>query len=97
MWSVDNEAAAMGQKERERAAKGRRRRGRRVRAVEKRSKGDRVMVSQAMLIEVERVLQTQVRLWFHFIILRVPFFFFFFFFFIRGIMGKCGRTKDIYV
>ena len=82
MWSVDNEAAAMGQNERERAAKGRRRRrGRRVRAVEKRSKGDRVMVSQAMLIEVERVLQTQVRLWFHLIILRVPFFFSFSFLF----------------
>lgn len=58
MWSVDNDASAMVQKEREKATR-RRRRGRRVRTV-KRSKGDRVMISQAMLMEVERVLQTQV-------------------------------------
>lgn len=57
MWSVDNDASAMVQKEREKATR-RRRRGRRVRTV-KRSKGDRVMISQAMLMEVERVLQTQ--------------------------------------
>lgn len=58
MWSVDNDASAMVQKEKEKATR-RRRRGRRVRTV-KRSKGDRVMISQAMLMEVERVLQTQV-------------------------------------
>ncbi|XP_034709279.1 uncharacterized protein LOC117932245 [Vitis riparia] len=57
VWSVDNDASAMVQKEREKATR-RRRRGRRVRTV-KRSKGDRVMISQAMLMEVERVLQTQ--------------------------------------
>lgn len=59
VWSVDNDAAAMALRERERTAK-KRRRGRRVRTVKKKSKGDMVMVSGAMLMEVETVLQTQV-------------------------------------
>ncbi|XP_059651649.1 uncharacterized protein LOC132299184 [Cornus florida] len=55
VWSVDNDIAKA---EKERGHR-RRKRGRRVRTVGKRSKGDRVMVSGAMLMEVETVLQTQ--------------------------------------
>lgn len=81
MWSVDNDASAMVQKEREKATR-RRRRGRRVRTVKRRSKGDRVMISQAMLMEVERVLQTQV--------LFGSFIYFW-------MVGKCEGMNDTYV
>nr|DAD18359.1 TPA_asm: hypothetical protein HUJ06_019822 [Nelumbo nucifera] len=59
VWSVDNELAkkeAMVEKEKF----NRRRRGRKVRNIVKKDKNSRVMVSGAMLMEVETVLQTQV-------------------------------------
>ncbi|GMP42586.1 hypothetical protein CsSME_00012279 [Camellia sinensis var. sinensis] len=52
VWSVDNAMAE------ERTGPSRKR-GKKVRSVRKRSKGDKVMVSGAMLMEVETVLQTQ--------------------------------------
>ncbi|GKU88519.1 hypothetical protein SLEP1_g2771 [Rubroshorea leprosula] len=56
VWSIDNEIAEK-EKERERAEQ-RRRKGRRV-ARGKRSRDGKVLVSGAMLMEVETVLQTQ--------------------------------------
>ncbi|XP_038881935.1 uncharacterized protein LOC120073259 isoform X2 [Benincasa hispida] len=56
VWSVDNELAN-AQKERDRAAR-RNPKGRRV-IKSKRNKGGTIMVSRAMLMEVETVLQTQ--------------------------------------
>ncbi|KAA8515835.1 hypothetical protein F0562_018554 [Nyssa sinensis] len=59
VWSIDNEmtkANAVVKKDKE--SRGRKR-GRRVKNVRKRSKSDRVMISRAMLMEVETVLQTQ--------------------------------------
>ncbi|WCJ23033.1 hypothetical protein M5689_005080 [Euphorbia peplus] len=52
VWSIDNDV------EKSEKSKGRRRKGKRV-VKEKRNKGGRVMVSGAMLMEVETVLQTQ--------------------------------------
>lgn len=64
VWSIDNEIAEK-EKERERA-KQRRRKGRRVDR-EKRSRDGKVLVSGAMLMEVETLLQTQVlSSWFYF-------------------------------
>ena len=62
MWSVDNELA---QKDKERTTKRRPKGKRMVRS--KRTKagaGVRVLVSSAMLVEVETVLQTQVTIFF---------------------------------
>ncbi|KAG9454439.1 hypothetical protein H6P81_007343 [Aristolochia fimbriata] len=62
VWSIDNDLAKCKEREekeeRERANR-RRRRGRRLRDLQKRSKNARVMISGAMLMEVETVLQTQ--------------------------------------
>lgn len=59
MWSVDNEyAKAYEEREKAKANWGKRR-GRRVRNMPKRGKGG-IMLSGAMLMEVETVLQTQV-------------------------------------
>ncbi|THG03176.1 hypothetical protein TEA_016083 [Camellia sinensis var. sinensis] len=52
LWSVDNAMA-------EERTGPTRKRGKKLRSVRKRSKGDKVMVSGAMLMEVETVLQTQ--------------------------------------
>lgn len=59
VWSIDNEMAKTD-KERDKPRRGRRKRGgKRMRNVTRKSKGDRVMISSAMLMEVETVLQTQ--------------------------------------
>ena len=58
VWSVDNERAKVAA-EREKG-RGRRHRGRRM-VKRKRHKGGRVIVTGAMLVEAETVLQTQVR------------------------------------
>ncbi|PSS35802.1 Leukocyte receptor cluster member like [Actinidia chinensis var. chinensis] len=55
VWSVDNEIAKMEKDK----ARGRRKRGKRVRSVKKKSNDDKVLVSGAMLTEIETVLQTQ--------------------------------------
>ena len=62
MWSVDNELA---QKDKERTTK-RRPKGKRMvrRKRTKAGAGGRVLVSSAMLVEVETVLQTQVTIFF---------------------------------
>lgn len=62
VWSVDNELAeAAAMAEQERADRRRRKKkGTKVKSLGKRSTGDKVMVSGAMLMEVETVLQTQV-------------------------------------
>ncbi|XP_009625639.1 uncharacterized protein [Nicotiana tomentosiformis] len=57
VWSIDNEIAREGDKTRTRSR--RKRGGKRMRNVTRKSKGERVMVSGAMLMEVETVLQTQ--------------------------------------
>ncbi|PIN18354.1 hypothetical protein CDL12_08973 [Handroanthus impetiginosus] len=54
VWSIDNEMARI---EKEKERKRRRKRGKRVRNVNR--KGNRVLVSGSMLMEVETVLQTQ--------------------------------------
>lgn len=61
VWSVDNELAeAAAMVEQERANRRRRKKkGTKVKSLGKRSTGDKVMVSGAMLMEVETVLQTQ--------------------------------------
>ncbi|KAG8391500.1 hypothetical protein BUALT_Bualt01G0194200 [Buddleja alternifolia] len=56
VWSVDNEMAKIG-KEKERTRRRKKKGGKRVRNVNR--KGDKVMVSGSMLMEVETVLQTQ--------------------------------------
>lgn len=56
VWSIDNEIAREGDKTRSRRNRG----GKRMRNVARKSKGEKVMVSGAMLMEVETVLQTQV-------------------------------------
>ncbi|XP_049401384.1 uncharacterized protein LOC125865220 [Solanum stenotomum] len=59
VWSIDNEMAKT-EKERDKPRRGRRKRGgKRMRNVTRKSKGDRIMISSAMLMEVETVLQTQ--------------------------------------
>ncbi|XP_015055682.1 uncharacterized protein LOC107002252 [Solanum pennellii] len=59
VWSIDNEMAKTD-KERDKPRRGRRKRGgKRMRNVTRKNKGDRVMISSAMLMEVETVLQTQ--------------------------------------
>lgn len=59
VWSIDNEMTKT-EKERDKPRRGRRKRGgKRMRNVTRKSKGDRVMISSAMLMEVETVLQTQ--------------------------------------
>lgn len=57
VWSVDNKVAE--EKERESQRRRRRRKGRSSNRVKKIAKGSNVMVSGAMLMEVETVLQTQ--------------------------------------
>lgn len=57
VWSIDNEMAKI-EKEKERMRRRKKRGGKRVRNVDR--KGDRVLVSGSMLMEVETVLQTQV-------------------------------------
>lgn len=57
VWSIDNEVAK-AEKEKNRTRRRRKRGGKRVRNVNKR--GDRVLVSGSMLMEVETVLQMQV-------------------------------------
>lgn len=68
MWSVDNELA---QKDKERTTK-RRPKGKRMvrRKRTKAGAGGRVLVSSAMLVEVETVLQTQVTIFFFFFCLN---------------------------
>ncbi|KAI3444806.1 hypothetical protein Pfo_001471 [Paulownia fortunei] len=56
VWSIDNEMAKI-EKEKERMRRRKKRGGKRVRNVNR--KGDRVLVSGSMLMEVETVLQTQ--------------------------------------
>lgn len=55
VWSIDNDMAEIEEKGRTRGR--RKRRGKRVRSANR--KGERVMVSGSMLMEVETVLQTQ--------------------------------------
>lgn len=57
VWSMDNEVAK-AEKEKNRTRRRRKRGGKRVRNVNRR--GDRVLVSGSMLMEVETVLQMQV-------------------------------------
>lgn len=57
VWSMDNEVAK-AEKEKNRMRRRRKRGGKRVRNVNRR--GDRVLVSGSMLMEVETVLQMQV-------------------------------------
>ncbi|KAL3815007.1 hypothetical protein ACJIZ3_016275 [Penstemon smallii] len=58
VWSIDNEMAKIDkEKEKEKTRRRKKRGGKRVRNVNR--KGDRVMVSGLMLMEVETVLQTQ--------------------------------------
>lgn len=57
MWSIDNEVAK-AEKEKNKTRRRRKRGGKRVRNVNRR--GDRVLVSGSMLMEVETVLQMQV-------------------------------------
>lgn len=65
VWSIDNEMTKT-EKERDKPRRGRRKRGgKRMRNVTRKSKGDRVMISSAMLMEVETVLQTQVNFMYH--------------------------------
>ncbi|XP_008786174.2 uncharacterized protein LOC103704600 [Phoenix dactylifera] len=60
VWSVDNELAARAAAEEKAGAlRRRRRKARRVRSAGKRGRDSRVLVSGAMLIEIETVLQTQ--------------------------------------
>ncbi|XP_068634957.1 uncharacterized protein [Aristolochia californica] len=59
VWSIDNELAKAKAREESEKSIRRRRSGKRVRKVEKRNKNGRVMVSGAMLMELETVLQTQ--------------------------------------
>lgn len=60
VWSIDNEMAKT-EKERDKPRSRRRKRGgKRMRNVTKKRICDRVMISSAMLMEVETVLQTQV-------------------------------------
>ncbi|MQL75232.1 hypothetical protein Taro_007625 [Colocasia esculenta] len=61
VWSVDNELAAEEERRREAQRQRRRRRGRRVKGPGGRGRGGSsgVLVSAAMLVEVETVLQTQ--------------------------------------
>lgn len=60
VWSIDNDMAKSVSDTGKEKKKLGRRQGRRV-VREKRNKGGKVMVSGAMLMEVETVLQTQVR------------------------------------
>lgn len=73
VWSVDNKVAkALEMAEKEKLSR-RRRRGRRVKNVGKTNSSSRVMVSGAMLMEVETILQTQVlSLFISFFDYRVP-------------------------
>lgn len=83
VWSVDNEMA--NEKEKEKMKRRRKKKGvGRMRNVTRRGHGDgdKVMVSGAMLMEVETVLQTQVlplllsSFWLFSLLLSVQFFFF---------------------
>lgn len=85
MWSVDNEMAK--EKEKEKMKRRRKKKGvGRMRNVTTRrghGDGDKVMVSGAMLMEVETVLQTQVlpllsSFWLFSLLLSVQIFFFWF-------------------
>ncbi|MED6143811.1 hypothetical protein PIB30_009311 [Stylosanthes scabra] len=58
VWSVDNELAKVATEKEKGNSRGRRNRGRRM-VKRKRHKGGRVIVTGAMLVEVETVLQTQ--------------------------------------
>ncbi|XP_015938822.1 uncharacterized protein LOC107464421 [Arachis duranensis] len=58
VWSVDNELAKVATEREKGNSRGRRNRGRRM-VKRKRHKGGRVIVTGAMLVEVETVLQTQ--------------------------------------
>lgn len=60
VWSIDNDLASARASE-EKTRKYRKRRGRKVRSSGRRRSSDKVMVSGSMLMEVETVLQTQVR------------------------------------
>lgn len=63
VWSVDNEMAR-AEKEKEKTRRRRKKRGLgRMKNLNAKSSGDKVMVSGAMLMEVEDVLQTQVYSW----------------------------------
>lgn len=53
VWSVDNELAKVGSSQKDKKWKGKKK-------MVKRNKGGRVIVTEAMLMEVETVLQTQV-------------------------------------
>lgn len=58
VWSIDNEMAKT-EKERDKPRKRKKRGGKRMRNVTRKSKSNRIMISSAMLMEVETLLQTQ--------------------------------------